>query len=491
MVPTSRDKRRGAYRDLMFNYINGTKDTEVIFPGRRNTVSSTLASFALLNLESFNHITLVKRRVSQERKTFTMESSVVAGDDNSIKVSYWSPEFRDYTASILAGSDNNVDIVLHEIDNISIGSGNHMRGKLSIAEGGTSIGNNNILIDFTPEIAEGSRVYGYPELSELMFETEVVSISSAGSKQIEVDDTSKIMLGGKIYFGTLGAAFADRIVTWVNGNFVGFDDPISSKEVTIVGSRVFNHYPETVEMFNSTLAENVDQGSKRIVVSDSGSLHLRNLTINGLFETKSFFQRSSDNMVIIRDATDLAYLAGTTVTSAGVYPYSEWNTACSLYSGSTYYVENAIDSAYIGRVIDISEVSYTIVGFSSDTITFDMTIPVGTTHLSFLSVDEAQGGGPSSTTLEANAAGNSLVIDTLDATGFFIGQTLRIGEIVKTFTVISIDGNTITLNIKIFGDTVNDSFYVGVVELPIDIAATKASIEAGAIDLNTYIFGGS
>ena len=42
----------------------------------------------------------------------------------------------------------------------------------------------------------------------------------------------------------------------------------------------------------------------------------------------------------------------------------------------------------------------------------------------------------------------------------------------------------------IFGTSVNDSFYVGVVELPIDIATTKANIEAGALDLHTYIFGG-
>ena len=62
-------------------------------------------------------------------------------------------------------------------------------------------------------------------------------------------------------------------------------------------------------------------------------------------------------------------------------------------------------------------------------------------------------------------------------------------EIVKLFSIVSISANTITLNEKIFGDSIDNSFYVGVVELPIDIVTTKASIEAGALDLNTYIFG--
>ncbi len=490
MIPSSRSKGRGAYRDLMLNYINEEEDVINIIPGRRNIVRSTLADFTLLNLGLFNHIEVRKRIVMEQGFTFTMEASITAGDKNSVRALYWSPDKANYDADINLGDNNNIDVVLYEKDNISIGSGNHVRGRLNVANSGTTIGDNNILIDFTPEITEGSTVYGLPQLSELMFETEIISTSTTNDTQIEVDDTSKIMLGGKIFFGTLGAAFADRTVSWVNGNFVGFDVPLTYKETTISGSRVFNHYPETEEVLSSTLSEDVDEGSKRIMISDLGSLHLRDMTIDGTFNTKSFFQRSSDNMVIIRDATDKAYPAGTTVISDGTYPYSTWDTSCSLDSGSTYTVVGAKSSAYIGRVVNVSGTDYNIIGFTNSTITLNLPVPGGTTDLSFLMVDEAPGGGPSNTVLSVSAAGNSLDISVVDSSTFFIGQTIRISEMIKVFIVVSIIGDTITLNDKIFGDSVNDSFYVGVVELSIDVDSTKASIEAGALDLNNYIFGG-
>ena len=490
MIPASREKGRGAYRDLMYNYINDVKDIAHKIPGRANKAFSTLASFPVLDLGLFNYLHVRKRRVSTKNGTFTMEASVTAGDENSIKIAYWYAGEADYSVVLNAGSNNNVDIVLYEVDDFNIGSGNYIDGRLSIANGGTTIGDNNILIDFSPEVQAGSTIYGYPELSELMFETEVASIAIEGSTEIEVADTSKIMLGGEIFFGTLGAAFADRIVTSIVGNMVGFETPLTSKEVTIVASRVFNHYPETVEVFNSTLAENVDQGSKRIIVSDLGSLHLRDITINGAFQTKAFFQRSSDNMVIIRDATDYAYLSGTPVVSDGIYPYLPWDTAISLDSGSTYFVDNVKDSAYIGRVTNVEGTDYSIIGFTDSTITLDSAVPGITSSFSFPAVSEAPGGGPSSTKLSVNAAGNSLDITVEDASTFFVGQTVRISEIVKLFTVDSIAGNVITLTDMIFGTSVNNSFYVGVVELPIDIATTKANIEAGALDLHTYIFGG-
>ena len=490
MVPSSREKGRGAYRDLMMNYINGVKDSTLIVYGRGNKIVSKWTNFSLLNIGLMNYIRIRKRTISTGSETFIMDSSITAGDKNSIYIAYWNDENGDYSTSLSAGDNNNVEVVLHERDDISIGSRNHIRGKMNISSSGTVIGDDNILIDFTPEITTGSTIYGYPELSELMFETEIVSIASEGSLQIEVADTSKIMLGGEIFFGTLGAAFANRIVTSVNGSFVGFEAPLSSKEVTIASSRVFNHYPETVEVFNSTLSENVDQGSKRIILSDLGSLHLRDITINGLFKTKSFFQRSSDNMVIIKDATDYAYLAGTDVVSDGIYPYSQWDTAISLDSGSTYFVDNAKDSAYIGRITNIDGTDYSITGFTDSTITLDSVAPGITSSFSFPAVSEEPGGGPSSTTLTENAAGNSIVIQVQDSSTFFTGQVLRVSEITKPFNIVSISANTITLNEKIFGDSVDNSFYVGVVELPIDMVATKASIEAGALDLDNYIFGG-
>ena len=489
MVPSSREKGRGAYRDLMMNYINGIKDSTLIVHGRGNKIVSKWTSFNLLDIGLMNYIRIRKRTISTEEKTFTMGSSITAGDKNSIYIAYWNDEQGDYSTSLSVGDNNNVEVVLYERDDISIGSRNHIRGKMNISSSGTTIGDDNILIDFTPEITTGSTIYGYPELSELMFETEIVSIASEGSMQIEVADTSKVMLGNEIFFGTLGAAFADRIVTSVNGNFIGFETPLSSKEVTIVSSRVFNHYPETVEVFNSSLSEDVSKGSKRIMLSDLGSLHLRDITIDGTFETKSFFQRSSDNMVIIRDSTDKDYQAGTSVVSDGEYPYMLWDTEISLESGSTYFVNSPKHSAHIGRVVNVDGIDYHIIGFTSTTITLNEPVPIESTALSFSPISEAPGGGPSSTTLTENSAGNSMIIQVQNSSTFFIGQILRVSEIVKLFSIVSISANTITLNEKIFGDSIDNSFYVGVVELPIDIVTTKASIEAGALDLNTYIFG--
>ncbi len=489
MIPAAREGRRGAYRDLMRNYINGEEDKENMIPGRKNTVTSNLTTFDSLNLGFFNFVKIRKRIVSADRVTFEVNSNIAIGDKNNIYVTYWSPQKSDFSVSISAGDDNHIDVVLHESDDIAIGSGNYIGGKLNLASGGTTIGNDNMLIDFEPELVEGSSVYGLPELSELMFETEVVTIGEEGDIQIEVDDTSKIMMGGKIFFGTTGAAFADREVTWVNGNIVGFDKPLAFKEITTVGSRVFNHYPETVELFESSLSEDVEAGSKRIMLSDEGSMHLRDIVIDGTFHTVSFFQRSSDNMMIIKDATDAEYPIGTTIAAEGKYPYSSWTPGCSLETGSTYTVGSTKHNAYIGRTTHVFGTDYIITGFSEDSITFDAPLPMGVSILVFLSVDEAPGGGPSNTVLSAGVPGNSETIEVEDASAFFVGQLVRLSEVVKLFTVISISGNTMVLGSKIFGDSVDGSFYVGRVELPIDIASTKAAIAAGALDLNAYIFG--
>ncbi len=494
MVPSSREKKQGAYRDLMWNYINGVKDTEDKVTGRKNVITSILTDFIALDLGFFNTVNIRKRVVTEKAgkiiTTFRMISSVTSGDRNNIEIKYWSPFLGDFPTVVSVGDDNNIDIILHEIDSTVVGNANHIRGKLNVSNTGTSIGSNNILIDFEPELVAGSSVYGLPELSELMFETEVISPGVELDNRIEVSDASKIMLGGEIFFGTAGAAFASREVAWVTGNTVGFDEPLLYKERVSVGSRVFNHYPETVEVFESTLAEIAYQGNKRIVLSDTGSLHLRDITIGGSFHTKSFFQRSSDNMVIVKDTIDAEYQTGTSVVSAGAYPYSTWDTACSLEAGSTYSVSDAMHSAYIGRVIDVGGSDYIITGFTEDSVSFDSALPGGTVSLSFPAVDEALGGGPSNTELSANVPGNSSIIFVEDTSSFFIGQTVKISEIVKSFVVVSIFEGTITLDDKIFGDSVDDSFYIGKTELPIDIVATKAAIEAGALDLNAYIFGG-
>ncbi len=491
MIPASRDKRKGAYRDLMLNYINGAEDTNNAIEGRKNTVTSNLTTFSSLDLGFFNFVNIRKRIVSEELKTFEMNSEVTAGDRNNIHVTYWYPGAEDFSTSILVGSDNNVDAILHEVDDISIGDRNRISGKLNVASGGTVIGDDNVLIDFEPELVSNSSVFGFPALSELMFETEVTSVGTEGSTSIEVDNTDKIMLGGKIFFGTMGAAFADRKVTWASGNLVGFDTPLSFKEITTVGSRVFNHYPETITSLESSLSEDVGSSSKRIMLSDTGDMHLRDIIIDGSFHTKSFFQRTADKMVIIKDATDAEYPAGTTVEAEGTYPYSSWTPACSWEAGSTYAVNNAKHNAYIGRTTHVFGIDYIITGFNEDSITLNAPLPEGVSILVFLSVDEAPGGGPSSTALSENVPGNSQVIEVDDASSFFVGQVVRLDEVVKHFTVVSISESTIVLDSKIFGDSVDGAFYIGRVELPIDVVATKAAIEAGALDLNTYIFGES
>ncbi len=495
MVPVSRSQRRGAYIDLMRNYINGQEDMDII-PGRRNTVTSNLTAFDGLALGFFNHVKIRKRIVIKEEEgskitTFVLNSDITTGDRNELSVTYWTDELSNIVSSINVGNDNNIDVILDETDDIMVGSGNYIKGKLNLASNGTAIGNNNILIDFEPELIRRSAMHGFPELSELMFETEITSIGTEGATSIEVDSTDKIMLGGKIFFGTMGAAFTDREVTWVSGSLVGFDAPLSFKEITTVGSRVFNHYPETITFFESSLSEDVGSGSKRIMLSDTGDMHLRDIVIDGSFHTKSFFQRTADNMVIIKDATDDEYPTGTTVVSEGIYPYLSWTPACSLETGSTYAVNSAKHSAYIGRTTHVFGIDYIVTGFNEDSITLDAPLPEGVSILVFLSVDEAPGGGPSNTSLSENVPGNSQVVEVDDASSFFVGQLIRLEGIVKRFTVISISENTIVLDSKIFGDSVDGAFYIGRVELPIDTVATKAAIEAGALDLDTYIFGES
>ena len=491
MIPASRSKRSGAYRDLMRNYIDGEEDIEHRILGRKNVLTSTLTTFDSLNLGFFNSLQLRKRLIAIEHELFKINSTVSLGNFNDIYIKYWSDKEEDYSVSVVAVDNNNVDVFMPEQDNLDIGSGNHIRGVLNISNSGTTIGDNNILIDFTPELTTGSVVSGLPELSELMVKTEIASVSGLGETAIEVEDPSKIMLGGKIFFGTVGAAYADRIVTSVDGNFVGFGDPLLSKETTVMGSIVFNHYPETVSTFNSSLSEDVAKGSKRIILSDLGSLHLRDIVIGGSFTTKSFFQRTSDNMVIIRDSTDAEYLAGTTVISDGFFPYSSWVTSAILSSGSTYMVSDPRDNAYIGRLTTIDTVDYYITGFTSSTITFNAPLPMDSyPSLTFSEVDDALGGGPSTTVMASNTAGNSNIIEVEDASTFFVGQVLRIEVIVKLFIVNSISGNLMTLDEQIFGDSISNSFYIGRIELPIDIVATKIDIEAGALDLNAYVFGG-
>jgi hypothetical protein len=491
MVPRSRLLKSGAYRILQPNIINGVSYRYIAGSAVSNNIKTRFVDITYSAMGDYNDINLYKRRIAPAKEApFRISVALSIGDKNLIDIKYWSDEKENTATSLTAGDDNLIDVIVDDLDDISIGSRNVLLGSFDTMNDGVEIGDDNVLINFSTEISEGTEIVGMPRESEMMYETKVAEYAGMGQDYIEVVDPSMIMFGTEVIFGSSGAAFVRRVVTAVNNNRVYFDEPLLSRESTFPGAEVFNEYYEKLDAFETTLSEDALHGSKRIFMSDSASLHLRDIVIGGTFSTKIFFVRDEDNMAIIKDMLDQDYEEGTTIYSPGVNKYAAW----SIVGEKDPNIPNRLlfdgeNNAYIGRSCTVGQDEYTIVGFGRGYI--DLSVDIAGTQLacSFDELDDREYGLMVSSIVSADTTGISTVIPVDDTTGFFIGQPVAIDGFSRKPEIVSKTDSEIVLSTPMVEQNISNSFYIGSMKLGNGAAEARQLIANASQDIHTYIFG--
>ena len=492
MIPKSRLARRGAYRNVVPNEVDGIIRDEWFGSAIGNKINTRLVNEKIGSFGNFNNLLLYKRKILQKepKKIFVANVNISAGNKNSGVIKFMSTKDTDLDINVLLGNNNALDMSTYDEDDISIGNNNTIIGKLDTKNGGVKIGDNNFLVDFASELTKGRYVKGMPKVGSLMFSTEISEYAGMGQNFICVKNTNKIAYGMEILFGSVAAGFVRRNVTAVDGNKVFFKEPLESREATFPGALVFNEYYNILPAYSSTLSKDAKRRTKRIFVSDNQNLHLRKVKIGDDFETVVFFMREEDNMTIIKDMTPKEFPAGTPITAPEVNPYSAWTPSITQDKTTpTKYSISEKNKAFIGRSIFINGTSYSIVGYTSDTVTFSKPLPDGVTSLHFKEIDSSPSGEVVTSYLSENVAGNTKHLSVVDGKKFFVGQKIKVEGMSTIGTIDSIDGNILTLEKPLFDDVVSNKFYVGLYELTRDTSSDKEFISKAKEDLHAYIFG--
>ncbi len=492
MIPKSRRLNRGAYRNVVPNTINNDIRNELFGTSVGNSLHTRLTTLNIEDSGDFNVLTFYKRKVSRKKpsKVFTAGVTLSVGAKNSGYVKLMSIRESDFDVVANIGSRNVLDFRTYDEDNINIGNDNIVFGVLDTKNGGVVVGDGNFLVDFKSEIAEGSYVKGYPKTGSLMYETKVIEYAGVSQDYIEVEDTSRLAYDTEIIFGSVAAGFVRKNITSVVGNKVYLDSPLTAKESTFPDAMVFNEYYEILPAYSSVLSRDAERRTKRIFVSDNQALHLRKVKIGGTFDTVVFFMRAADNMTIIKNLTPEELPAGTTITSSEVNPYSAWIP--SLAQDVTIpekYTVGGVNKAFIGRSAMVDAVSYTVVGFTEDTVTFSEELPEGTDSLYFGELDSEPSGSMVTSSTAQAIAGNSVAIPVDDSSKFFIGQTIKLEGMSTKGLISNIVGGSLILDTQLFDDVVTNKFYVGLYELPISKNSARSLINTASADLHSFIFG--
>ena len=492
MIPKSRRTHRGAYRNVVPNEVNGVIENDLFGNAIGNKIKTRLVNEEIGSFGDFNTLLLHKRKVSQKkpRKTFVSNVNISSGDKNSGTIKFMSTKAADLDINVSLGDNNTLDVSTYDEDDISIGSNNTIIGKLDTKNGGVAIGDNNFLIYFEPELTKGRYIKGMPKIGPLMFSTEISEYAGMGQKFITVADTDKISYGMEIIFGSVAAGFVRRNVTAVDGNKVFFEEPLENNESTFPGALAFNEYYDILPAYSSKLSADAKRRTKRIFVDDNQNLHLRKVKIGDDFETVVFFMREADNMTIIKDMTPTAFPAGTPIISQEVNPYSAWTPSITQDETTPEkYSIGGVNKAFIGRSVSIDNVSYHIIGYTLDTVTFSQALPEGTTSLHFEEIDSSPSGEMVTSYLSESVAGNTMLLPVTDGTKFFVGQKIKVEGMSTLGTISVIDGNTLILEKQLFDDVITDRFYIGLRELIRSAGSEKSFISNAEKDLHAYIFG--
>jgi hypothetical protein len=492
MIPKSRRLNRGAYRDVVPNTIDGDIRNELFGTSVGNSLSTRLVNLTIEDSGDFNLVSFYKRKVSKKKpaKVYTVDMSLSMGSKNSGLIRLMGVEERDFSVSVDIKDRNILDFKTYDEDDIIIGSDNIIFGVLNTKTDGVVIGDGNFLVDFMPEIEGGSYVKGYPKTGSLMYETNVTAYAGVSQDYIEVADTNRMACNTEIIFGSVAAGFVRKNITGIIGNRVYLDSPLTAKESTFPEAMVFNEYYEILPAYESTLARPAERRTKRLFVSDNQSLHLRNVTIGGTFDTKVFFMRSADNMTIIKDLTPEEFPSGTSIIAREVNPYSAWIPSLVQDENTPEkYTVTGENKAFIGRSTMVGTDSYTVVAFTQDTITFSSELPDGTDSVYFGELDSEPSGSMVTSYVSQAVKGNSVSIPVEDSSKFFVGQTIKIEGMSTKGVISEIVDDELVLQDKLFDDIVENKFYVGLYELPISKNSARSLINAASADLHSFIFG--
>ena len=496
MIPKSRLERRGAYRNVLPNFINGKVDEEIFLSSKGNSLVSSLCNLTIKSIRNFNNLEFLKNIVLPEKSStpFIASLDINIGKENSGKISFMSDEKKSFSVNISIGNNNNLDFETYDNDNINIGDNNTILDSFDTKNNGVTIGRNNFLVDFKSEIKKGCAVKGFPKIGPLMFSTKVSENTKIGQKYIKIDNVDKVSINTEIIFGSTHKGFVRRVVNSVDGNNVYFDEPLTYKESSFQGAMAFNEYTQILEPYSSIVTKDIKKGSKRIFVKDNKNLHLRKIRIGDSFNTMSFFIRESDNMMIIKDMSPKDFSDGTSIVSDGLNPYSTWDTSVVQDSDiKEKYTISGINKSFIGRKAVLTakgiESTFSISGFTENTITFDSPLPDGTTTVSFDGIDSSPSGSMVTSYVSNDVPGNTINIPVQDASLFFVGQKIKLEGTSVILTIAEIKNHSIITEDKLFNDTINNKFFVGMYELSKDTSVPKAILAKAKANIHSFLFG--
>jgi len=483
--------RLSAYHDFIPSFINGEQHNFHSFRGCQ--IQAHLSS--ALKMMDFNTISVRKRKIpksktDEQKGVYSAPVSLDVGSSNQIKLFLWSDIKQDYSASLVAGDKNILEAVTHSISPISIGNNNYIYGTLENLPSGPDILNNNILINFNGKLKSNTSIVGRSLLGPLMFETTIATASKKGDVSILVADAHKVMAGQIVYFGTKRAGFARRKVTGATLTEIFFKEPLSAKEISGEHSFVFNERPVFKPAFSTTTAESSRKNTKKLILSDYGELHLRDVEVlaEEPFNTTVYFMRDTDKLAIVEDLITEPLPKGTKVVARTEDPFEAW--AITNDETDTNVVKcDTFCSACIGRVGYSGRDAYTIVGFSGEYVILDKEVLANqTVTFPSLSADFYGNEASSRTTAEVNT--NSTVLFCRDSDKFFVGQIIEIENIAGRFRVELIRSDALLLDRPLLPETLDGAIYFGTLDVSWGSNRTQSDLDAINLNLEEFVFQG-
>ncbi len=490
MIPNSRKVLNRAYRTFLTSILNDRIVSTALY-GRGNKLITRGVDISIKNIGTVNTID-IQRQPLPHKTTKVNNKNIIElniGDMNNIQIELQPTVSQDNTISLKAGNNNIVKAELSEADNISIGNSNTILGKLDTANK-TQIGNNNILINFSAEIKEGTIIRGTPKKWSLKVDTKISKNAEIGQNYIEVKDTTHITSGRPIFFGSIGAAYVERVVTGVKSNRVYFKEVLKAKELAYIGAEVFNRYYEALDKYEGFLLKSPKKGSRVIYLSNKGNLRLREVKIGDNFITKILFIRESDNMAIIDKLIDQDLQSGFPIVAQKSNPYEQLTIQLVEKKANNKYIVSSSRDISIGRSALIDKDVFTVVGFGEDYIVFDKELPDNTQNITFSAIDNSRGGDIVVSRTTTNISGSSPILYIEEPKKFYIGQKIEISSANFWATITDIGDNYIQLNRNMFPTQIENKFYIGTYELERNMDTAKENMTKAMNNLHEYIFGG-
>jgi len=473
--------RRGAYRNFVSSETTGICTASLGYLTQIDIAAGIKISG---EVKERNILALDRRNIRGDSLDIVLDIGL--GNMSSLYFRSKTP-YSVNTHYIKMGNNNITDIRTQENPlALDLGSGNRIKG--SFNSGDIYIGDDNILADFDGLIKKDTVVYSKKKLGTLMYLTRTVESSVAGSVYITVDDASLVAFNEEIKFGSIGAAFVSRKVTKVEENRIFFNSPLTQKEATYIGAIVFNDSPEIIESVSFQTTGEAKAMSKRVPIDATLPLPLRDIVIGGIFSTKVFFVRSSDNIAIIKDLLPNDFPMGTSMFAPGRNIYKgESYGVVAIKSANTVEVDN-LSGVFIGRIMsDENGISYKVVGFGDNKVTFSSTIDENITLLTVSEIIKEAETASSQSTVISEVSADTIRIP-IRGESFSVGDSIQMSGFSGSREVVAVFEDEVEISEGFMPSELNSMVGYGRYLVPRN-ESNRLLILESTKDIHSYLFG--